>query len=426
MVARLTSACTGQDSKLAKSLCVEASHRGTSTAAVAPPSSPSPPARPGDPSSSSLARDHIDAHQHVAASTTLDSSAPAGQKEAVPADSETSPKPVAEAKLSLDTLLHMLLEKVMSGTGERAQKMRRWTYCSSARSACRGWLCQQLFPLASAFLQFQFCSRCHFGAVANYPGRQCAGETASVVVSNEVSRTCTPYAKSEPRCRLATAVAQWLRVYPGDFAASQMQTAVYTLLEDATSLLPLAHILEDVAIGLAKVDGNDPDATWSRAVEEGDRQTSLSALLLPPATASSSASGPISPASYSDLDDSTLEAIASNLVLDQNDVLKTENVAHESLETPADPASSSTSDLSHVTHVPSLPSSGQYSSQRESSDGSRSFSEPDLAESRAYARALALFEELPDTAIAMELTQLEYEHFRAIRVSIHRQRSDLR
>lgn len=218
--------------------------------------------------------------------------------------------------------------------------------------------------------------------------------------------------------RLATAVAQWLKVYPGDFADSQMQTAVYTLLEDAASMLPLAHILEDIAIGLAKVDGvSDPDASWSRPAGTRDRKTSLSALLMLPNPSSNSALSPISPGSYSDLDDSTLEAIASNLVLDGEGVLQGKEAI--TLDTPAEPASASTSDLSHITIAPSLPSSGQYSSQRESSDGSRSFSEPDLAESRAYARAIALFDELPDAAIAMELTLLEYEHFQSIRVGPH-------
>jgi hypothetical protein len=137
------------------------------------------------------------------------------------------------------------------------------------------------------------------------------------------------------------------------------------------------------------------------------------------------------PSQYSDLDDTTLEAIASNQVHedDQGAVLEVDDdytmSPTETLEEPdlvavrGSKPMDATDDSREEILAPVRESSDADRMKRRSrasSEGSRSLSE-DLIDGRSFLRALAMFAEDTDVTIAMELCKIDWELFSQVRVS---------
>jgi hypothetical protein len=246
-------------------------------------------------------------------------------------------------------------------------------------------------------------------------------------------------------------MAEWLEVYPGDFAVPDARNLVIRFYASANQQSHLAHVAADIAIALQSIhDVNDLDESWSLAAVRAKTAPAVPSSRPespnPHASAISHASENSDiQSAYSDLDETTLEAIMASQKLESPREMSP-NTAQSDFEPSSQghsrrqstgsrvsllsPTGSSPSDgvivngstmtrTATMTTNPSLHRVDTNASRqtRPSSDVSRSISELDSVEGKIFQKPLALFYELSDLAIAVELCREEWQIFSAIRVS---------
>lgn len=246
-------------------------------------------------------------------------------------------------------------------------------------------------------------------------------------------------------------MAEWLEVYPGDFANPEARNLVVNFYASASQQSHLAHVAADIAIALQTIHhATDLDESWSVAAIRARAERSVPPIAIPdspdpPASSTSHAGGSSDlHSAYSDLDETTLEAIMASQKLESP-----REMSPRTAQSDFEPSSqghsrrqSTGSKFSLLSPPGSSPSDGvivngstmtrtatmttnaslhrvdtNASRQtRPSSDVSRSISEIDSVEGKIFQKPLALFYELSDLAIAVELCREEWRVFSAIRV----------
>jgi hypothetical protein len=233
-----------------------------------------------------------------------------------------------------------------------------------------------------------------------------------------------------PVPRLLLAVVEWVRVYPGDFAFTEARETLIKLYRGALGKAYLGHLSADLADSIAKLETvRDLDESWSFAARMSKKAKSLA----PPTTGDSNTpqSSGISP--YSDLDDTTLEAMAGQKAAEagrNQPVVRAPSIMSTSTKESAYAVVTLDVGRPSVSSPPMSMSSGfvnSYTSypisrmetkpHRASSDGSRSVSEAESEGSRPFLRSLTLLEGLSDLAVAVELSKEEWRLFSQLRVS---------
>lgn len=246
-------------------------------------------------------------------------------------------------------------------------------------------------------------------------------------------------------------MAEWLEVYPGDFAHPEARSLAVRFYASASQQSHLAHVAADIAIALQKIQqAIDLDESWSVAAlrAKAERNASSTALLDSPdvqTSATHAAESSDIHSVYSDLDETTLEAIMASQKLEsprqmspvtaQSD-FEPSSQGHSRRQStgskssmlsppgssPSDGVIVSGSTMTRTTTMTTNPSLHRVDTNasrqtRPSSDVSRSISEMDSVEGKIFQKPLALFYELSDLAIAVELCREEWRVFSAIRVS---------
>ena len=227
--------------------------------------------------------------------------------------------------------------------------------------------------------------------------------------------------------RLTSAVSDWTRVYPGDFATPGAVEYLEDFLQKILHHTHLGMQAGDLTSFLETVaDLRDLDTSW--AVKDGPitpeaetAKTHLDSLAGHQSRVSSL---------YSELDDTTLEAIASSQHSPSNPIHGTE------IERPL--SSSATETLTEQSRRSSRQEKRDNSANagleeilvmkresgesepvkrsRASSEGSRSIAE-DFVDGRSLLRAISTFAEESDISIAVELCKIDWELFSQIKVS---------
>jgi hypothetical protein len=248
-------------------------------------------------------------------------------------------------------------------------------------------------------------------------------------------------------------MAEWLEAYPGDFATQEARGLIAKFYASASQRTHLAHVAADIAIALQKLhEASDLDESWSitRPRKPKAEVPSLAISTQSPDLQASSTSfagdrdNSDLRSTYSGLDETTVEAIRASEKLESPRAMSPASTSgglgpssqvHSRRQStgsrfswlsPGDPASdghnvygSAMTRTATMTTNPSLFRVDTNASRhtRPSTDGSRSISEIDSLEGKVFQKPLALFYELSDLAIAVELCREEWQLFSAIRVS---------
>lgn len=247
-------------------------------------------------------------------------------------------------------------------------------------------------------------------------------------------------------------MAEWLEAYPGDFAMPEAKDLIIRFYASANQQSHLAHVAADIATALQSIHSvTDLDESWSVGTVQSKGKTAVPALALPEQSPDTQASATSHTAensdiqsAYSDLDETTLEAIMASSKLESSrgvspvagSAFEPSSQSHSRRQSTGSkfsllsPAESTPSDgvmvngstmtrTATTTTNPSLHRVDTNASRqtRPSSDASRSISEMDSLEGKVFQKPLALFYELSDLAIAIELCRKEWQVFSAIRVS---------
>jgi hypothetical protein len=257
-------------------------------------------------------------------------------------------------------------------------------------------------------------------------------------------------------------MAEWLETYPGDFATPEAKRLVMSFYASASQHAHLAHLAADVAIALQSIrDVSDLDLSWSIEGVQAKRKSTMQLLSMSRRSSEHQTEDLDDPvivrqnsdvrSSYSDLDETTLEAIRASRKMElspdtsageYNDsapmsrqVSKSQstNPGNESKYSLISPIESGSNDMhivngsmrsraNTITTDQSLHRIDTNASRqtRPSSDTSRSISEIDSLEGKIFQKPLTLFYELSDLAIAIELCRDEWQLYSAIRVSFIR------
>lgn len=233
--------------------------------------------------------------------------------------------------------------------------------------------------------------------------------------------------------RLSSATSDWARVYPNDFTGKEIQGMLSAFVDTVSrhtflslQAAELAACCDDAPIL------DDPDTTWSLP----DSPNGNATRHLAPHTLLS-AEIERAPSTHSELDDTTLEAIATqrnatstidiSLIYENQGSTNTSSlVAPNGITRQPSSRSAGTEqtllDSSHGDEIledrgPALTKTELSRKRRESSDGSGSLAE-DHVEGHNLLRAFAVFSEETDIAIAIELCKISWELFSHVRVSL--------
>lgn len=254
-------------------------------------------------------------------------------------------------------------------------------------------------------------------------------------------------------------MAEWLETYPGDFATPEARKMVIRFYASASQHAHLAHIAADVAIALQSIRHvSDLDLSWSIEGILAKRKSTTDMLSMSRRSSEHQMEELEGPtifrqnsdvqSSYSGLDETTLEAIRASRNIESSpdmsavehntsapmsrQVSKSQSVepwneSKYSLISPIETGlnnmqivnGSTRSRANTITTNQSLHRIDTNASRqtRPSSDTSRSISEIDSLEGKIFQKPLALFYELSDLAIAIELCRDEWQLYSAIRVS---------
>jgi hypothetical protein len=231
-------------------------------------------------------------------------------------------------------------------------------------------------------------------------------------------------------------MAEWLEAYPGDFATQEARGLIAKFYASASQRTHLAHVAADIAIALQKLhEASDLDESWSitRPRKPKAEVPSLAISTQSPDLQASSTSfagdrdNSDLRSTYSGLDETTVEAIRASEKLESPRAMSPASTSGGlGPSSQVDPASdghnvygSAMTRTATMTTNPSLFRVDTNASRhtRPSTDGSRSISEIDSLEGKVFQKPLALFYELSDLAIAVELCREEWQLFSAIRVS---------
>ncbi|KAJ9107671.1 hypothetical protein QFC21_001131 [Naganishia friedmannii] len=257
--------------------------------------------------------------------------------------------------------------------------------------------------------------------------------------------------------RMVITVAEWLETYPGDFATPEAKQLVMRFYASASQHAHLAHIAADVAIALQSIRHiSDLDLSWSVEGVRAKRRSTMDMLLISRQSSeyqTDELDGPTIArhnsdvqSSYSDLDETTLEAIRASQKLElspdtvavdhgssapmsrQASKSQSTDPWNESKYSLISPMESGSNDMhvvggttrsraNTITTNQSLHRIDTNASRhtRPSSDTSRSISEIDSLEGKVFQKPLTLFYELSDLAIAIELCRDEWQLYSAIR-----------
>ncbi|KAJ9121396.1 hypothetical protein QFC24_004734 [Naganishia onofrii] len=252
-------------------------------------------------------------------------------------------------------------------------------------------------------------------------------------------------------------MAEWLETYPGDFATPEAKRLVMSFYASASQHAHLAHLAADVAIALQSIrDVSDLDLSWSIEGVQAKRKSTMQLLSTSRRSSEHQTEDLDDPvivrqdsdvrSSYSDLDETTLEAIRASRKMElspdtsageYNDsapmsrqVSKSQstNPGNESKYSLISPIESGSNDM-HIVHGGMRSRANTITTDqslhridtnasrqtRPSSDTSRSISEIDSLEGKIFQKPLTLFYELSDLAIAIELCRDEWQLYSAIR-----------
>ncbi|KAJ9108570.1 hypothetical protein QFC19_002286 [Naganishia cerealis] len=258
--------------------------------------------------------------------------------------------------------------------------------------------------------------------------------------------------------RMVITMAEWLETYPGDFASPEAKKLIMRFYASASQLAHLAHIAADVAIALQSIRNvSDLDLSWSIEGIRAKRRTTMDMLSISRRSSGSQAvdsevptiprQGSDVQSSYSDLDETTLEAIRASQKLQGSaetfanadhsnnpessaeDSNKNPDHWNESKYSLVSPVEIGWSDMNIVNDGTRSRTNTIVTNQslhridtnasrqtRPSSAASRSISEIDSLEGKIFQKPLTLFYELSDLALAIELCRDEWQLYSAIRV----------
>ncbi len=231
------------------------------------------------------------------------------------------------------------------------------------------------------------------------------------------------------RGRLTSVVSDWTRVYPGDFAMPEAIALLDDLLQKICYHTHLGMQAGDLACFLENVrDVRDHDTSWSTMDGTTPPQPLLARTHLDRLADKSRESS-----QHSELDDTTLEAIASSQIAS--------SVPDQSIETDVNQDPSPVQTVTEHSRRSSKQEkrldspkesmeevliSKRESSETEpvkrlraSSEGSRSLAE-EFVDGRSFIRALSVFAEETDIAIAVELCKVDWDLVSQVKVSASR------